>query len=166
VVGQCLDFDGKRIIDLGDVGRFEKNDAFSIGAWVRPTDATDAAIIARMDEKKNSTGYNLYWQRGLIHFQLMNKVPENMMTLVSAAPVAANQWHHVLATWDGQRQGGRREGVSRRQAAGDDRRDGHADEVDFDGARAASNRRALRRFEIRREDRRRPRLQTRTMAAD
>ncbi|MEA2735813.1 MAG: hypothetical protein QOE14_2264, partial [Humisphaera sp.] len=95
------DFDGKRVIDLGDIGRFDRTDAFSFGAWVFPTDATDGAFIARMDEKKNQQGYNLYWQRGAIHLQFMHKVPENMITLVSASPVPANQWHHVFATYDG-----------------------------------------------------------------
>ena len=101
LVRQAMDFDGKRVVDLGDVGRFEKNDAFSIGAWVFPTDESDAAVVARMDQRRRERGYNLYWQRGLVHFQLMNAVPDNMITLVSAAPVPANRWHHVLATYDG-----------------------------------------------------------------
>ncbi|MEO6435044.1 MAG: DUF1553 domain-containing protein, partial [Tepidisphaeraceae bacterium] len=94
------DFDGKTLIDLGDVGRFEKTDPFTLAAWVFPTDATNAAFIARMDEKNKERGYNLYWQNGLIHFQILNQVPDNMITLVSAA-VPANRWHHVVGTYDG-----------------------------------------------------------------
>jgi hypothetical protein len=96
-----VELDSKGFIDLGDVGRFEKDQPFSFGAWVHPTDDCDAAFIARMDEKNGERGYNLYWQRGLIHLQFMHKVPDNMITLVSKAPVPANQWHHVFGTYDG-----------------------------------------------------------------
>ena len=54
-----------------------------------------------MDENNAERGYNLYWQNGLIHFQLMHHVPEDMITLVSKSPAPANQWHHVVATYDG-----------------------------------------------------------------
>ena len=40
-----------------------------------------------MDEKKGERGYNLYWQKGLIHLQFMNHVPDNMIALVSAVNV-------------------------------------------------------------------------------
>jgi hypothetical protein len=98
---ESVEFDGKKFIDLGDVGRFERTDPFTLAAWVLPTDATNAAFIARMDEKNKERGYNLYWQNGLVHFQMMNQVPDNMITLVSAAPLPANRWHHVVGTYDG-----------------------------------------------------------------
>jgi hypothetical protein len=104
LMSEAAEFDGKRFIDMGDAGRFDRTDAFSYGAWVFPVDATNGAIIARMDEKTGSIGHNLYWQNGLIHFQLINHVPDNMITLVSA-PVPANRWHHVFATYDGSGKG-------------------------------------------------------------
>ncbi len=96
------DFDGKRYVAVGNlVGNFEKDEPFSFGAWIRPADDCDGAFVARMDEARAERGYNLYWQKGLIHLQFMNHVPDNMITLVSKSPAAANQWHHVFATYDG-----------------------------------------------------------------
>jgi hypothetical protein len=98
------DFDGKRFVtvaDAGPVGDFERDEPFSFGAWVRPAADCDGAIIARMDEDHAERGYNLYWQKGLIHLQFMHHVPDDMITLVSASPVPADQWHHVFATYDG-----------------------------------------------------------------
>src|SRR5207248_331676 len=101
IIAKAASFDGKRIIDLGDIGRFERTDAFSFGAWVKPVDATDGAVIARMDESNGTIGYNLYVQRGLVHLQFIHHVPDNMLTLVSAQPISSNTWHHVFATYDG-----------------------------------------------------------------
>ncbi len=97
----AADFDGKRVIAVGDVGSFEKDEPFSFGAWVRPADDCDGAIIARMDESHAERGYNLYWQKGMIHLQFMHHVPDDMITLVSKSAASANQWHHVFATCDG-----------------------------------------------------------------
>jgi hypothetical protein len=99
--GRAGDFDGKRFIAVGDVASFEKDEDFSFGAWVKPAGDCDAAFIARMDEKDKERGYNLYWQRGLIHLQFMHEVPGNMITLVSKSPAPPDQWHHVFATYDG-----------------------------------------------------------------
>src|SRR5207302_261304 len=74
IIGQAASFDGKRIIDLGDIGRFERSNAFSFGAWVKPVDAADGAVIARMDESNGTIGYNLYVQRGLVHLQFIHHV--------------------------------------------------------------------------------------------
>ena len=81
IFAQAAEFNGKKVIDLGDVAGFEKSDAFSVGAWVYPTDETDAAIVARMNETHAERGYNLYWQKGNIHFQFMSHVPDpNVIT--------------------------------------------------------------------------------------
>ncbi len=101
ILERAADFDGKRSIDLGDAGAFDRTSVFSFGAWIYPLAGVDAAFIARMEEPKGSHGYNLYWANGLIHFQLINHAPDNMLTLVSAQPVAASAWHHVFATYDG-----------------------------------------------------------------
>jgi hypothetical protein len=98
---RAADFDGKRIIDLGDAAAFDRTSVFSFGAWVYALPGVDAAIIARMEEPKGSHGYNLYWANGLIHLQLINHAPDNMLTLVSTKPVPADSWHHIFATYDG-----------------------------------------------------------------
>jgi hypothetical protein len=96
-----VELDGKSFIDLGEHGRFERNEPFSFGAWIYPLPGADGAFVARMDDTKSSQGYNLYYQNGLIHFQLIHHAPDNMLTMVSPASLAVNQWHHVFATYDG-----------------------------------------------------------------
>ncbi len=101
VFGQSAAFDGKTLVDLGDAGRFEKNNQFSISAWVHPKDDCDSAVVGRIDEKHDLIGYNLYWLRGQVFLQIIHKVPDSFLGIVSAQPVSANAWHHLTATYDG-----------------------------------------------------------------
>ncbi|HEX8520624.1 MAG TPA: DUF1553 domain-containing protein [Tepidisphaeraceae bacterium] len=100
IFDQAADLDGKRIISLGDTGRLDRTDAFSFGAWVYTIEPSDGAIIARMQEK-GSFGYNLYWQNGMVHFQLINKPTENMLAMVTKTPIPGSSWHHIFVTYDG-----------------------------------------------------------------
>ncbi len=102
VYGQAADLDGKKVIDLDDVGNMERTDKFSMGAWINSPPECDGAIIGRMQDVNNAFhGYNLYNQKGLIHFQLIGRFPDNMLMMVSKGPITPNVWHHVFATYDG-----------------------------------------------------------------
>ncbi len=101
MIDQAADFNGKRSIDLDDVGAFERTNPFSISAWAYPLAANDAAVVARQNEADGVRGYTLYLQRGLVHFQLIAKFPGNALMIVSKAPIASDTWHHLVATYDG-----------------------------------------------------------------
>jgi hypothetical protein len=101
MIDQAANFNGKRSIDLDDVGAFERTQPFSISAWAYPLAANDAAIVARQNEADGVRGYTLYIQRGIVHFQLIAKFPGNALMLVSKAPIQSDVWHHLAATYDG-----------------------------------------------------------------
>ena len=88
---------------LGGVGDFEKQDAFSFGAWVKPAkNDASAGIVARMDEQASHRGWDL-WQNGQsFSVHLIDAWPENAIKVTTqAAVVKPGQWQHLLATYDG-----------------------------------------------------------------
>jgi hypothetical protein len=97
-------------LDLGGAGDFERDQAFSYAAWVKPAAAnTQAAILARMDEKAGHRGWDL-WQNGqAFGAHLIDSWPANGMKVVTRDNVVKpGQWQHVLVSYDGS---GKPEGV-------------------------------------------------------
>lgn len=89
--------------DLGATGDFEKDQAFSYGAWVRAKgNIGGAAIIGRMDEQANFRGFDL-WQQGLsLAVHIIDTWPGNAIKVSTPqAVLKPGQWQHVLATYDG-----------------------------------------------------------------
>ncbi len=96
--------------DLGEIGDFEKNQSFSVAAWIRPArgDAS-AAIAARMDERNAYRGWDLWQQGGSVGMHLIDTWPENALKVVTTdAVLKPGQWQHVCATYDGS---GKTEGI-------------------------------------------------------
>ncbi len=89
--------------ELGELGDFERDQAFSYGAWVRPADSTmSGSILARMDEQAKHRGWDL-WQNGNTYsVHLVDSWPENSIKVSTKSQVVLpGQWQHVFATYDG-----------------------------------------------------------------
>ena len=89
--------------DLADVGDFEKDQAFSLSAWVRlqPNDS-QGALAARMDRPGNGyRGWDFWVQGRRIGTHIINRWPEDGLKVVGQAQLKANEWTHVAITYDG-----------------------------------------------------------------
>ena len=102
-LGEAGAFDGKRFIDAGDIGQFGYLDKFSLGAWVYLTDSSGGTILSRMDDTDESHGYSLEVKEGRIHLTLSVRRLDDALLVQTAERLAPEQWHHVLATYDGSR---------------------------------------------------------------
>jgi hypothetical protein len=90
------------VIELDDVGDFEKDQAFSCGAWVKlPNNNATGAIVARMDEPNGFRGWDLWSETGRPTMHIINKFSEDSLKVTAQTQLKANQWHHVMATYDG-----------------------------------------------------------------
>jgi hypothetical protein len=88
--------------DLGEAGDFEKDQAFSYGAWVKNPGLPGAGIIARMDEGNDFRGWDLWAQDRNYGAHIINKWPENALKVATEGnPVKPNEWQHVFVTYDG-----------------------------------------------------------------
>ena len=102
VAAKALQFKPGVQVDLADAGDFDKEQAFSYGAWIMlPQKSRPGAILARMDESGDSRGWDLWFENNRIGAHIINKWPEDALKVVSRTELPAGQWSHVFVTYDG-----------------------------------------------------------------
>jgi hypothetical protein len=100
-IGGGLQFDGAGSVDLGDALPLERDQKFSYGAWIFPTSMEHGAVLARMDGGPTYRGFDLYLGGGLLYAHLISQWEGNAVRVNTKQPLKLNQWHHVMATYDG-----------------------------------------------------------------
>jgi Protein of unknown function (DUF1553)/Protein of unknown function (DUF1549)/Concanavalin A-like lectin/glucanases superfamily/Planctomycete cytochrome C len=88
--------------EFADAGDFERDHAFSFGAWVKlPRANVVGSILARMDDRNNYRGWDLWVENGRIASHLVNQWPANAVKVVTKNQVKPGVWTHVFITYDG-----------------------------------------------------------------
>jgi mono/diheme cytochrome c family protein len=89
--------------ELGEVGDFEKNQAFSYGAWVRAGKVgLSGGILARMDEKGGFRGWDLFQNDRNYSVHIVNTWPGDAIKVSTRRPsIRPGVWQHVFVTYDG-----------------------------------------------------------------
>ena len=95
--------------ESADSGDFEKDQPFSVGAWVKLAgdSGKEGAVVARMDDPANGyRGWDLILQGGKVSMHIISKWPENALKVASDGKPAPGRWSHVFATYDGSAKAG------------------------------------------------------------
>jgi hypothetical protein len=110
-VGQAVKFDGQVALNAGNTGAFRSSDRFTFSAWIYPTSARGGTILARAPGSASQIdraagawmgrGYGLFLDGGKLHFNLVNEWADDAIRVETESTLALNEWHHVLATYDG-----------------------------------------------------------------
>ena len=89
--------------DLGNIADFERDQKFSYGAWIKAgRKGVYGGIIARMDEKGEYRGWDLFQADTNLAVHIVNNWPEDALKVSTAKPVLKpGQWQHVFVTYDG-----------------------------------------------------------------
>jgi hypothetical protein len=88
-------------LDLTDVGDFDKDQAFSVSAWVRiPRGVQAGPILARMDNTAAFRGWDFWYENGKVGMHIINAWQTDALKVV-AGNLKPDEWHHVTATYDG-----------------------------------------------------------------
>jgi Protein of unknown function (DUF1553)/Protein of unknown function (DUF1549)/Planctomycete cytochrome C/Concanavalin A-like lectin/glucanases superfamily len=92
---------GTRFESAGS-GNFEKDHPFSFGAWIKVAKSdVFGSVIARMDDRSNYRGWDMWLEGGRIATHLVHRWPDNALKVVSRAVVSPGVWTHVFITYDG-----------------------------------------------------------------
>jgi mono/diheme cytochrome c family protein len=88
--------------ELSDVGDFEKDQPFTISAWVHlPANDSAGALCARMEESNGYRGWDFWVQARRVGTHLVHRWPDDALKVVSEAQVPANEWTHITVSYDG-----------------------------------------------------------------
>jgi hypothetical protein len=89
-------------IALPQVGDFEKNEAFSYGAWVNLTKSAQfGSLFARMDNQHDYRGWDLWTENNRVATHIIHKWQGDALKVVCNTPLKLRQWYHVFVTYDG-----------------------------------------------------------------
>jgi hypothetical protein len=87
---------------IPDGGDFERDQAFSFGAWVRLNpDNKNGSLFSRMDEDEAFRGWDLWFDNGRPATHIVSKWPENAIKVAAKKAIEPNKWTHVFVTYDG-----------------------------------------------------------------
>ncbi|MCZ6792060.1 MAG: DUF1553 domain-containing protein, partial [Planctomycetota bacterium] len=100
-LGGAFLLNGKNFIDAGNTGDFERTDAFSYGAWLKPRGKVSGAPIARMDDGNRHRGYDLFLADGRLSMHLIHSWPDNALKVTTKSTLKPDAWQHVFITYDG-----------------------------------------------------------------
>lgn len=99
-VGGALKFDGSGYVDCGPILPLDRDDKFSLGAWVLTDSKSPGAILARTESESHLRGYDLIVDQGRVFFQLVSQ-GDSWLRVSTKQAFTLGQWHHVIATYDG-----------------------------------------------------------------
>ena len=95
-------------IDLGELGDFEKDQAFTAMAWFyRPGESKlPGSILARMDKADGFRGWDIFSEKNEIAVHLVSKWQGDAIKVVTTDGAGkTGQWEHLAVTYDGSGKG-------------------------------------------------------------
>ena len=88
--------------DLKEVGNFERDKPFSVGAWVEiPKGSNFGPIVARMEKGPGHRGWDFWYENGRFGLHLVSNWPTSGIKVLTKKTFDSNQWHHAMVTYDG-----------------------------------------------------------------
>ncbi len=115
-LGQAAAFDGKLYFDAGKVANFDYRDRkrdykdnFAISTWFNPEAEESGAIVTHLNDIAGETdyglpkskGWGLFFHNGKLHFNVVSVWADDSFRVETADKLPLNQWHHVVAMFDG-----------------------------------------------------------------
>lgn len=102
--GQAIQFEGDARTYVPNVGHFEREDPFSYSVWFKPDHIAPRENVfsrgAGADDAA-SMGYEFLLLDGKPTASLIHFWPGNALRIQAVEPITAQEWHHVVMTYDG-----------------------------------------------------------------
>jgi hypothetical protein len=103
IAEKALQVDKTAAAEIEDAGDFERNQPYSVAAWIKLPGVVTGAIVARMNDSQGYRGWDLWVEGNRIGGHIISHWEEGDALKVVAAgkPLDATKWHHVCLTYDG-----------------------------------------------------------------
>jgi mono/diheme cytochrome c family protein len=98
-VGRGLALHGNGYFDIETETHFDRDRAFSWGAWVNLQGG--GTIISKMDDENAYRGFDVVVFEGHLLVHLVHRWPDDGIRVISKEKIAEDQWRHVFVTYDG-----------------------------------------------------------------
>ncbi len=103
---KALKSQAESALAIPEAGDFDTKQAFSFGAWVRlPRRGITGAAFARMDEKNEHRGWDLWIEGDRVGTHIVHKWPSDAIKVVGQTQFQPNQWYHLFVTYDSSAKG-------------------------------------------------------------
>ena len=102
-LGQAAGFDGKRFIEAGDIADFRFYENYTLSAWIYATGPNGTIVSRSKAVPTEVKGWGLFLKDGKLQLNMVTRWLDDSSRVETADPIELNQWHHVLATYDGTR---------------------------------------------------------------
>ena len=89
-------------LDIPEAGDFDRDQAFSYGAWVQiPKEGGNGPVFARMDEANAFRGWDLWLEGNRPGTHIVSKWPGDAIKVIAKTALKPSEWHHLFITYDG-----------------------------------------------------------------
>jgi hypothetical protein len=95
-----------RTLEFPAAGDFDADQPFSCSAWIKidkEIAKTQIAVVARMDDKDNYRGWDVWLERGKLGCHIIHHWSDNAIKVVAKNGLKPDVWTHVAITYDGSR---------------------------------------------------------------
>lgn len=101
VYGNAIQYQGMAA-EIADFPNFPGSEPYSFAAWVKaPAANMTGALAAKMNEAQAYRGFDFWMQDRRLGTHLISAWPDKGLKVVSATQIPADQWTHVIVTYDG-----------------------------------------------------------------
>lgn len=108
ITDKALAFDGDTGVAFPGVAMFDRHTPFSFGLWLKDSVQDENGVVVLQKTFGTDVGYNgfdMMLENGFLIARLFRVWPGNGIGIKSKAPIAKNQWQHVIWTYDGSSEG-------------------------------------------------------------
>ncbi|MFM7591022.1 MAG: DUF1553 domain-containing protein, partial [Isosphaeraceae bacterium] len=70
-------------------------------AWIYPASQAAGTVLSKIDDGNAFRGYDMILEQGRLAAHFVNHWPDRAFKVITKKPMALNQWHHVLVSYDG-----------------------------------------------------------------
>jgi hypothetical protein len=99
LLGNAAMFNGDGCISNTDTIDFDRDDAFSLGLWVKPESA--GCVVSKMDDANEMRGFDITLRKGKAIVNLVHGWNRNAIRVSTRSTLPTRQWQHLMMTYDG-----------------------------------------------------------------